>query len=773
MPLSLLFTNYAAPAPSPKIKQYALYLLLSLLALPAAAQDISPVREAIRTAQPGDRVVIPNGTYRDVELDFTGIGTAGAPIELVAEEKGKVFFEGQSNLRLSGEHLVVRGLVFRNGHTPTTEVISYRTSKDELCNHCRVTECVIDNYNPAERMETDFWVMLYGKNNRFDHNYLTGKRNRGVTMAVRLYTEADRDNRHRIDHNYFGERPIFGSNGGETLRIGTSHYSLTNSNTLVESNYFDRCNGEHEIISNKSGGNVYRGNTFHECQGTLTMRHGNNTTVDGNFFFGNGRPNTGGVRIINEKQTVTNNYMDGLTGYRFRGALVIMNGVPNSPINRYHQVKDSEASGNVFVDCDHIQFAAGADEERSATIQSTVVSDNVFVHHSKKDIFTVYDDISGVTFRNNLIGKGMKPLSDKGFKEKVIDLTDAGGGVRLPDGHPASAKIRAAMGIRATPENTGVTWYPRREEGQYFGGGKVHNVQPGENTLLAAVQASHAGDVIRLAPGEYLQTKGIDIHHPLTIEAAGSEKPLLLFQKSSLFAIENGGALTLKGLHIDGREALDQPLNSVVRTSRYSMINNYKLFLEDCDFTNLDKNHSFNVLRSYKNTFADSVVVRGCRFQNITGMVLPLDQENDDIGIYNVESVVVENSLFDGIGQAALHIHRGGTDESTFGPMVTIDRCTFDEVGTDKKWNKTRTSIRLHGTQVVQITNSIFDDSAPVRLHLVVGEPEVDVENSVFSGGTELLDNGEPYRTNNLQHTEEPMTTLPDGTRIGTKLEDK
>ncbi|WP_353770101.1 hypothetical protein, partial [Okeania sp. SIO1F9] len=24
-----------------------------------------------------------------------------------------------------------------------------------------------------------------------------------------------------------------GSNGGETLRIGTSHYSLTNSNTIV------------------------------------------------------------------------------------------------------------------------------------------------------------------------------------------------------------------------------------------------------------------------------------------------------------------------------------------------------------------------------------------------------------------------------------------------------------------------------------------------------------------------------------------------------------
>ena len=33
---------------------------------------------------------------------------------------------------------------------------------------------------------------------------------------------------------------VLGSNGGETLRIGTSHYSMFNSNTLVENNYFDR-----------------------------------------------------------------------------------------------------------------------------------------------------------------------------------------------------------------------------------------------------------------------------------------------------------------------------------------------------------------------------------------------------------------------------------------------------------------------------------------------------------------------------------------------------
>lgn len=79
-------------------------------------------------------------------------------------------------------------------------------------------------------------------------------------MIVGLDTKESRANNHYIDHNYFGPRPTYGNNGGETLRIGTSHHALENSNTMVVSNYFDRCNGEHEIISNKSCQNTFKYN---------------------------------------------------------------------------------------------------------------------------------------------------------------------------------------------------------------------------------------------------------------------------------------------------------------------------------------------------------------------------------------------------------------------------------------------------------------------------------------------------------------------------------
>jgi poly(beta-D-mannuronate) lyase len=135
--------------------------------------------------QPGDNVILANGTWNDFEIIFKGDGTKNKPITLSAQTKGKVILSGQSNLRLAGEYLVVSGLVFKDGYTPTRSVISFQLNKKEFANNSRITEVVIDEYSNPDRFETDYWVALYGKNNRFDHNYLAGKRNKGVTLAVR------------------------------------------------------------------------------------------------------------------------------------------------------------------------------------------------------------------------------------------------------------------------------------------------------------------------------------------------------------------------------------------------------------------------------------------------------------------------------------------------------------------------------------------------------------------------------------------------------------
>ena len=217
---------------------------------PQAYMDIAGSLEA------GDVVTLADGTWTDFQIAFSGQGTEDSPITLKAETAGKVILTGESNLRLAGEYLLVSGLFFKDGYSPSNAVIEFRQSKTQLANHSRVTQTVVESFNNKEKFSAGNWVALYGRYNRFDHNALVGKSTSGVTMAVKLNTLESQENHHRIDHNYFGQRPILGSNGGETLRIGTSHYSLSNSFTMIENNYFDRCNGEVEIISNKSGSNT-------------------------------------------------------------------------------------------------------------------------------------------------------------------------------------------------------------------------------------------------------------------------------------------------------------------------------------------------------------------------------------------------------------------------------------------------------------------------------------------------------------------------------------
>ena len=137
----------------PKAYQRALLVLVTLMmATPAfsagvVVQDQDEYREAVKKARPGDVIKLANGTWRDFEILFTGKGTEDAPITLTAEEKGKVILSGQSNLRLAGKHLVVSGLVFKDGYTPTSEVISFRRNAEDLAYHSRVTEVVIDRFS--------------------------------------------------------------------------------------------------------------------------------------------------------------------------------------------------------------------------------------------------------------------------------------------------------------------------------------------------------------------------------------------------------------------------------------------------------------------------------------------------------------------------------------------------------------------------------------------------------------------------------------------------
>jgi poly(beta-D-mannuronate) lyase len=314
--------------------------------------NLVELHAAIGAARPGDNILMREGTWTDVAIRFVGEGTADRPITLRAAIPGKVVITGRSRLQLSGRHLVVDGLRFERCIGPAQfDVMEFRASSSKTTGHAhdsRLTNCTFVDCSPPDKQTNTRFVSLYGTNNRVDHCYLVGKTNLGACLVVWL---AGSPAGHRIDHNHFGPRPELGFNGGETIRIGDSTTAQTNARCIVESNLFTGCDGEVEIISNKSCETTYRHNTFRDCAGTLTLRHGHRNLVEGNFFFGHRKPMTGGVRIINEDQRVMNNYFVDLAGEGTHAALCLMNGIPNSPAFGYDQVKRALVAFNTVVNC--------------------------------------------------------------------------------------------------------------------------------------------------------------------------------------------------------------------------------------------------------------------------------------------------------------------------------------------------------------------------------------------------------------------------------------
>ena len=707
----------------------AIFLSFSIDAADYVVSSKEEYKRVSHKLMPGDNIILKSGVWQDFEILLEGKGTSEAPITLKAESKGDVVLSGKSNLRLAGEHLVVSGLVFKNGYTPSSAVIAFRKNKDSYANHSRVTEVVIDNFNNPDKQESDYWVALYGKHNRFDHNHLERKRNKGVTVAVRLDSVASQENYHSIDHNYFGYRPTFGSNGGETLRIGTSHYSLTNSFTLVENNIFEQTNGEVEIISVKSGKNTLRGNVFLSARGTLTLRHGNGNIVENNVFLGNEVAHTGGIRVINKDQVIRNNYLEGLKGYRFGSGFTIMNGVPNSPINRYHQVENATITNNTFINVDHIHLAAGSDAERSAAPKSTIFKDNVVYNQNDTQPFSIFDDVSGITFRNNVTNTDTASPIASGFDKQNLSLERAENGLLYAKG--LAQGVAASLSV-ISKENVGTSYYPKTVMSDDFDTGNTIAVEATAEALKNALATAQNGDVIELAEGEFVVPSVLYIDDAITIKARNLQKTTLYFERTALFEIRDGGSLKLEGLVISGAQSPDSSGNSVVRTKKWGMVNNYRFTLENSIVKDLDINHSFSFFTSGKGAFADAITLSNNTFTSVSGDILRLDKEIEDYGIYNAEYVTLTQNTFTDIKGGVLKLYRGGTDESTFGPHLLMTNNMLNNVGNGKR-NKKGASVFLHGVQVTDVEGNEFTQSAPLIIEHTVGEPITSVIDNRFT----------------------------------------
>jgi poly(beta-D-mannuronate) lyase len=318
-------------------------------------------------APPGSSIVLTDGRYDfGGELKITLKGVPAKPITIAAKHRGKATIVGNSRFVLvAAEHVAIEGLNFESTDGPAIEL--------------RASSYVRISRNTFHLRETrrGSWIFIDGikgdtvslsHHNRVDHNmferkslmgnFITIEGTRGEHPHVSQYD--------RIDHNLFADIGPRVENVLEAIRVGAAEYSLSSGFTVVEENLFEKCDGDPEYISIKSSDDTIRNNTFRECLGSLSLRHGNRNVVEGNYVLGNNRTGsfldstgktwklgTGGVRFYGTGMRIVNNYFEGLTGKQWDATFAITSGNAEygdgQPLTKHFRIRDAVIAFNTLV----------------------------------------------------------------------------------------------------------------------------------------------------------------------------------------------------------------------------------------------------------------------------------------------------------------------------------------------------------------------------------------------------------------------------------------
>ncbi|NDV61358.1 hypothetical protein G0Q06_02710 [Puniceicoccales bacterium CK1056] len=390
-----------------------LFLVTSLNLLTAGnGADIQLVRTpaeltaTLGSLEAGDILQLDSGVWDSLELTLDVSGTPDAPIVLKGAEDGSTIITGRSSIEIGGSHITVSDLRFEGVEPPegAEAIVSFRDSEKSMAYGSRLSNCIFDSCNPDDPERRYAWVRLYGQENRVDHNLFSNQKHSGVTVQVRMKLA---DARHRIDHNHFLDREQGDGNGFECIQIGQSQDSEKAGNCLVDSNLFERCDGETEIISSKTDSNTFRSNVFLESSGSLTLRHGDKCLVEENIFIGKGKHRTGGVRVIGSGHTVRNNYFEGLSGLT-GGVIVLYSGIPGSPLNGYFAADRATIKNNLIVDCGGIglYLNGGYGERGRSILPSGVTITGNLIDLGKNGSAQIVGSLPDVEFSDNVLSSG-------------------------------------------------------------------------------------------------------------------------------------------------------------------------------------------------------------------------------------------------------------------------------------------------------------------------------------------------------------------------------
>lgn len=401
------------------------FLLISFSLSSQVFTDNDDLKNAVNATTTGGTFVVKNGSYNDFDATFEIMATQENPIIIKAESVGGVTLTGESGFVFKkSAHITLEGFVF--DVTGDNSLI-----KLEGCNNIRITRNVFE----LKTTESIKWVFIGGvwddntlpfqfpsHHNRVDHNIFQNKNTPGHYITVDGTTDTNdvayQSQYDRIDHNYFKNNSPRAVNEQESIRVGWSKMSNSSGYTTVEFNLFEDCDGDPEIVSVKSSDNIIRHNTFLKSYGTLSLRHGNRNRIEGNYFFGGGKPietspdnatlYTGGIRIYGKDHVIINNYMQGLNGTRWDAPITLTLGDAeegNTNLTKHFIADNVLIAYNTLVDNSHgIEIGFDNNGNYGKDLKNIKIANNLIIssENALVEIKDNNDQGSNITWQNNL-----------------------------------------------------------------------------------------------------------------------------------------------------------------------------------------------------------------------------------------------------------------------------------------------------------------------------------------------------------------------------------
>ena len=279
---------------------------IDLMAREVMVQDSMQLAAALQGAQPGDVIILKNGSWKNADIAVTKGGEPGKPVEIRAEKPGEVILSGSSKLGINAPYVTVDGLVFYQGAIAKDAVIQFNS------HHGIVRETAIIDYNPASFETGYYWVFFAGSYNQIDRCYLKGKNH----MEPLVGNKFDGSQHNSVTNSFIQDIPYAEPNGREIFRVwGPGQFIRDDENGAfftIEGNLFDHADGEGmEIISLKSNHNTVLRNTIVATHGGINIRRGNFNTIKDNIILGQGMKGALGYRMTGEHNLIQGNFAIG------------------------------------------------------------------------------------------------------------------------------------------------------------------------------------------------------------------------------------------------------------------------------------------------------------------------------------------------------------------------------------------------------------------------------------------------------------------------------